>query len=179
MHEGQVYTFRIVEFDESGKNLVVSRRALLEEEEAERAEEVRATIVPGADLPGRVVSVRKYGAFVDLGGGIQGLLHVSEMAWSRVSDPAEVVQPGDEITVRVLRVEDDGKKIALGLKQLQADPWSTAEDTYEVGQVLRPHRQLQAQWRSRKKPPQCRQPERREFGLESFSASIRRETCRA
>lgn len=136
-HEGQLYTFRITEFDESGKNLVVSRRALLEEEEAERAEEVRATLVPNAEISGRVVSVRSYGAFVDLGGGIQGLLHVSEMGWSRVADPSEVVQPGDEIVVKVLRIEDEGKKIALGLKQLQSDPWSKADETYEVGQVLR------------------------------------------
>jgi small subunit ribosomal protein S1 len=136
IHEGQSYTFRITELSEGGKNVVVSRRVLLEAEEAERATEVRATIVANAELPGRVVSVRSYGAFVDLGGGIQGLLHVSEMAWSRVSDPNEVVQPGDDITVKVLRVDDDGKKIALGLKQLGSDPWSTAEDTYEVGQVL-------------------------------------------
>lgn len=136
IHEGRVYTFRITEYKEDGKNLVVSRRALLEEQEQERAEEIRAALVPGAVLPGRVVSVRPYGAFVDLGGGIQGLLHVSEMGWSRVSDPAEVVQPGDEITVKVLRLDEEKKKISLGLKQLEADPWLTAAETYEVGQVL-------------------------------------------
>jgi len=137
IHEGQVYTFRIIEYGEDGRNLVVSRRALLEEEEREQAEEVRRTIVPGAVLEGRVVSVRPYGAFVDLGGGIQGLLHVSEMGWSRVSDPGQVVQPGAEITVKVLQVDDEKGKISLGLKQLQPDPWSTAEDTYEVGQLLK------------------------------------------
>ena len=136
VHEGQLYTFRIIEYKEDGKNLVVSRRALLEEEERERAEEVRRTVVPGAALPGRVVSVRPYGAFVDLGGGIQGLLHVSEMGWSRVSDPGEVVRPGDEITVKVLRVDDEKGKISLGLKQLQADPWSAVAETHAVGQVL-------------------------------------------
>jgi small subunit ribosomal protein S1 len=83
-----------------------------------------------------VVSVRPYGAFVDLGGGIQGLLHVSEMGWSRVSDPGEVVRPGDEITVKVLRVDDEKGKISLGLKQLQADPWSAIAETHAVGQVL-------------------------------------------
>ena len=139
VHEGQVYTFRIIEFKEDGKNLVVSRRALLEEDARERAEEIRSAIVPGADLSGRVVSIRPYGAFVDLGGGVQGLLHVSEMGWSRVSNPAEVVQPGDEITVKVLRVDDEKGKISLGLKQLQADPWSTAQDMYAVGQVLAGH----------------------------------------
>jgi small subunit ribosomal protein S1 len=137
IHEGQVYTFRIIEYKGEGKDLVVSRRALLEEEERERADEIRSAAVPGAVLPGRVVSIRPYGAFVDLGGGIQGLLHVSEMGWSRVSDPGAIVQPGDEITVKVLGVDDEKGKISLGLKQLQADPWSAAEDTYEVGQVLK------------------------------------------
>ncbi len=138
VHEGEVYTFRITEYSEEGRNLnlVVSRRALLEEEEREQAEVVRRSIVPGADLPGRVVSLREYGAFVDLGGGIQGLLHVSEMGWSRVKNPGEVVQPGDEITVKVLRVDKDGDKISLGLKQLQDDPWNHAGDTYEIGQLL-------------------------------------------
>ena len=86
-------------------------------------------------LTGRVVSVREFGAFVDLGGGVQGLLHVSEMGWSRVADASQVVKPGDEITVKVLRIDDENSKIALGLKQLTADPWSTVEENYEVGQV--------------------------------------------
>src|SRR2546422_132132 len=136
VHVGQAYTFRIIECKEDGKELVVSRRAFLKEEEGERAEEIRRAAVPGAVLPGRVVSVLAYGAFVDLGGGVQGLLHVSEMGWSRVGNPAEVVRPGDEITVKVLRVEDGGRKISLGLKQLQADPWSNVAEKYKVGQVL-------------------------------------------
>jgi small subunit ribosomal protein S1 len=136
VHEGQVYTFRILELKEGGKDLVVSRRALLEEEEREKAEEVRRTIVPGATLTGRVASVRSFGAFIDLGGGVQGLLHVSEMAWTRVQDASAVVQAGDEVTVKVLDVDDDKGRIALGLKQLQTDPWAAAADTYEVGQAL-------------------------------------------
>jgi small subunit ribosomal protein S1 len=133
-HEGRVYTFRILEFKEGGKNLVVSRRALLEEEQREDAELLRRSIVAGAVLTGRVASVREYGAFVDLGAGVQGLLHVSEMGWSRVSSPSEIVKPGDEVTVKVLRVDDATQKISLGLKQLQADPWSRVPDTYAVGQ---------------------------------------------
>jgi small subunit ribosomal protein S1 len=136
VHEGQVYTFRVLEFRDGGKDLVVSRRAILEEEERERAEEVRQSLVPGAVVPGRVVSIRPYGAFVDLGGGIQGLLHVSEMGWARVSDPSAVVQTGDEITVKVLDVDDAKGKISLGLKQLQADPWSKVEESYAVGRVV-------------------------------------------
>ncbi len=135
VHLGKVYAFRIIEYRNEGKNIVVSRRALLEEEERAQAEEVRKLIVPEAVLPGRVASVRDYGAFVDLGGGIQGLLHVSEMGWSRVTDPSTVVQPGDEITVKVLHVDEEKGKISLGLKQLQTDPWTAVQSTYEVGQV--------------------------------------------
>jgi len=134
-HEGRVYAFRIIEYKEGGKNLVVSRRALLEEEQRANAAEIRRSVVAGAVLTGRVASVREFGAFIDLGSGVQGLLHVSEMGWSRVSDTAQVVTLGEEITVKVLRVDDDGHKIALGLKQLTADPWSTVQARYAVGQV--------------------------------------------
>jgi small subunit ribosomal protein S1 len=134
-HEGHVYTFRIIEYKEGGKNLVVSRRALQKEEQQARAAEIRRSIVPGAVVTGRVVSVLDFGAFVDLGAGIQGLLHVSEMGWSRVSHASEVVTPGEEITVKVLRVDEQPQRIALGLKQLAADPWSTVQARYEVGQV--------------------------------------------
>jgi small subunit ribosomal protein S1 len=134
-HVGRVYAFRIVEYKDDGRNLIVSRRRVLEEEQQAQAAEIRRTIVPDAVLTGRVVSVREFGAFVDLGAGIQGLLHVSEIGWSRVSDPSEMLKPGDQITVKVLRVEQDGQRIALGLKQLTDDPWSTAGRTYQVGQV--------------------------------------------
>ena len=134
-HEGRVYTFRIIEYREAGKNIVVSRRALLEEEQKASAAAVRSSIVEGAVITGRVVSVREFGAFVDLGGGVQGLLHISEMAWVRVVDPSQVVKPGDEITVKVLRIEADGTKISLGLKQLAADPWSSAGERYQPGQM--------------------------------------------
>ena len=134
VHVGQVYRFRIIECKDGGKNVVVSRRKQLEQEQRASADEVRKSIVPGAVITGRVVSVPDFGAFVDLG-GIQGLLHVSEMSWTRVSHPNEVVAPGDEITVRVLRVDEATGKISLGLKQLQDDPWTTAPSKFSVGQV--------------------------------------------
>ena len=134
-HVGQSYTFRITEFKDAGRNIVVSRRAVLEAEQQARAEEVRKSIVPGAVLTGRVVSVPSFGAFVDLGGGVQGLLHVSEMGWSRIADASAAVAVGDEITVKVLRVDEATQKIALGLKQLAEDPWTKVASTYEVGQV--------------------------------------------
>ena len=135
VHDGRVYQFRIVEYKEGGRNLVVSRRALLEEEQRAAAAEIRRSIVEGAVLTGRVASVRDFGAFVDLGGGVQGLLHVSEMGWSRVSDSSQVVKAGEQITVKVLRVDEDRQKISLGLKQLTEDPWSRVSEKYEVGQV--------------------------------------------
>jgi small subunit ribosomal protein S1 len=134
-HIGRVYSFRIIEYKEGGRNLVVSRRALLEEQQKAAAADVRNSIVEGAVVTGRVASVRDFGAFVDLGGGVQGLLHVSEMAWARVSNTSQVVKPGDEITVKVLRVDADKQKISLGLKQLLDDPWSKAGDTFQPGQL--------------------------------------------
>ena len=135
VHVGKTYAFRIIEYKDGGKSIVVSRRKQLEEEQQASADAVRKSIVPGAVLPGRVVSVPDFGAFVDLGGGIQGLLHVSDMSWSRATTPGAVVAPGDQITVKVLRVDEGTGKISLGLKQLQDDPWSTVGTTYQVGQV--------------------------------------------
>lgn len=136
VHEGKVYTFRITEYKEGGRNLIVSRRALLEEQQRENAVEVRRSIVPGAVITGRVASVREFGAFIDLGGGVQGLLHISEMGWSRVADPSQVLKPGEAVTVKVLQADDAKEKISLGLKQLTEDPWSRVQSSYEVGQVV-------------------------------------------
>jgi small subunit ribosomal protein S1 len=135
VHEGQVYSFRVIEYKEGGRNIVVSRRKQLEEEQRAVAQEIRKSIVPDAVLKGRVVSVPDFGAFVDLGGGIQGLLHVSQMSWGRVNSPKAVVAVGDQITVQVLNVDNDADRISLGIKQLQDDPWTNVATRYEVGQV--------------------------------------------
>ena len=136
VHVGKTYAFRVIEYKNGGKDVVLSRRKHLEDEQRATAVDVRKSIVPGAVLTGRVASVREFGAFVELGAGIQGLLHVSEMGWSRVTNPNEVVAPGDQITVKVLRVDDDTQKISLGLKQLQDDPWSSVATKYHAGQLL-------------------------------------------
>ena len=135
VHVGKTYAFHVIEYKNGGKDIVLSRRRLLEAEQRASADEVRKSIVPGAVFTGRVASVRDFGAFIELGGGIQGLLHVSEMGWSRVTNPNEVVAPGDQVTVKVLRVDDATQKISLGLKQLQDDPWSTVAEKYQTGQV--------------------------------------------
>jgi small subunit ribosomal protein S1 len=139
-HIGRVYTFRILEYADNGRKFVVSRRAVLEDEQKARAADVRRTLAPGAIVTGRVVSVRDFGAFVDLGSGVQGLLHVSEMGWDRVSSPSQVVAAGQDLTVQVLRVDDANGQIALGLKQLLADPWSGVDQpgaTIAVGAHLK------------------------------------------
>ena len=135
VHVGQVYTFRVIEYRNGGKDIVLSRRKHLEDQQQAAAAEARKAIVPGAVISGRVASVRDFGAFVELGGGIQGLLHVSEMGWTRVNHPSEVVEAGDQITVQVLRVDDARQKISLGLKQLQDDPWAEASTRFKVGEM--------------------------------------------
>jgi len=135
VHVGQTYAFRVIEYKNGGKDIVLSRRKLLEQQQALEADEKRKSIVAGAVLSGRVVSVPEFGAFVDLGGGIQGLLHVSEMSWQRIPSPNAVVAVGDRISVRVLRVDEKTGKISLGLRQLQDDPWSTVASRIPVGSV--------------------------------------------
>ena len=136
-HMGRVHTFRIIEFRDDGRKFVVSRRAWLEAEQRERAADLRRSLAVDAIVTGRVVSIRDFGVFVDLGAGVQGLLHVSEMGWSRVDNPSRLFKTGDEITVKILRIESkDGEdKIALGLKQLSDDPWSAVESKYSVGEA--------------------------------------------
>ena len=135
VHVGKVYAFRIVEYKDGGKNVVVSRRSTSRRSSAPRPRICANRSFRAPVLTGRVASVLDFGAFVDLGGGIQGLLHVSEMSWSRTTTAGSVVAPGDQITVKVLRVDDATQKISLGLKQLLDDPWTAVPATYEVGQV--------------------------------------------
>src|SRR5687768_1748364 len=137
VHVGQVYAFRVIEYKNGGKDVVLSRRKHLEDEQRAGAADARKAIVPGAVLTGRVASVVDFGAFVELGAGIQGLLHVSEMGWSRITNPNEIVAPGDQITVKVLRVDEATQKISLGLKQLQDDPWSSVATKYQTGRIYR------------------------------------------
>jgi small subunit ribosomal protein S1 len=125
----------VIEVVPSERNLVVSRRALLEREREEQCQKLWAEIAEGQILSGIVRSVRDFGAFVDLGGA-DGLLHVSEMSWQRVQDPTTIVQPGQTVKVVVLRVDREKRKLSLGLKQLQASPWDDIETRYPPSTVL-------------------------------------------
>src|SRR6058998_1496396 len=129
---GQTYEFRVTELSDDGRRIVVSRAALMKEAAAARAEETRKAITPGAELTGKVKTLTPFGAFVDLG-GIDGLLHVSEMSRRRVTDPNEVVAVGQEVRVKVIKVENDGKRISLSMKDQEPDPWSDVGDRYPAG----------------------------------------------
>jgi len=127
--------FRISEIREGGRNIVLSRRALLEEEEAKKREQTLVHLREGAILPGKITNLRPFGAFVDLG-GIEGLVHVSELSHERVEDPAQLVQLGQEVQVQVLAIEDGGRRISLSMKSLLADPWTDVEERFPVGTRL-------------------------------------------
>ena len=117
-------------------NIVLSRRSLLEEERAELARETRKKVVEGAILEGRVRNVRDFGAFVDLG-GVDGLVHVSELAWERIEDPTRAVKEGDTVTVKVLKADWEHDRISLSIKAALPDPWDSGVKTIQPGAVLR------------------------------------------
>jgi small subunit ribosomal protein S1 len=129
---GSAYEFRVTEMSDDGRRIVVSRAVLLREAVQARAEELRRTIFPGAELIGRVKTITPFGAFVDLG-GIDGLLHVSEMSRRRVTDPKEIVHVGQEVRVQVIRIENDGKRVTLSMKHFERDPWDDAAERYVPG----------------------------------------------
>jgi small subunit ribosomal protein S1 len=129
---GQSFEFRVTELSDDGRRIVVSRAALLKEANASKAEETRRNIVPGAELTGTIKTITPFGAFVDLG-GIDGLLHVSEMSRRRVTDPKEVVTVGQEVHVKVIKIENDGKRISLSMKDQEPDPWSDVAERYPAG----------------------------------------------
>jgi len=133
---GQELELKIIELDRSKNNVVFSHKEVLEEQHAKAKAEAFATLQEGQKVKGIVRRLTDFGAFVDIGDGVEGLLHVSEMAYSRVNHPSDVVSEGDEITVMILGVNQERERISLGLKQTIADPWSTVTERYEVGQKV-------------------------------------------
>ncbi len=133
---GQEIQAKIVQLDVADRNVVLDRRALLEDERRKARQQAVAGLSEGAVVRGVVRSVRDFGAFVDLG-GVDALLHISDLSWGRVKDVASVVNEGDELDVKVLRVDKNGKRIAVGKKQLEPDPWTTLANELEVGQRTR------------------------------------------
>ncbi|MDX5360388.1 MAG: 30S ribosomal protein S1 [Alphaproteobacteria bacterium] len=124
--------FQILKMDRRRGNIVVSRRAVLEEARAEQRQELVENLREGDVVEGVVKNITDYGAFVDLG-GVDGLLHVTDMAWRRVNHPSEIVQIGQQLKVQIIKVNPETQRISLGIKQLQADPWDGVEAKYPVG----------------------------------------------
>jgi small subunit ribosomal protein S1 len=126
--------FQILKMDRRRGNIVVSRRAILEESRAEQRAEVIGNLYEGQTIEGVVKNITEYGAFVDLG-GVDGLLHVTDMAWRRVNHPSEILAIGETIKVQVIKINKETHRISLGMKQLQEDPWDTVERKYPIGSV--------------------------------------------
>jgi small subunit ribosomal protein S1 len=129
---GQTFDFRVIEFSEDARRVVVSRAVLLKEESDANAEKTREQVVVGAVLNGRVRSITEFGAFVDLG-GIDGLVHVSEISRKRVKHPKEALTIGQAVTVKVTKIENEGKRISLSMKELEKDPWETLPERLAPG----------------------------------------------
>ena len=136
---GQRFLFRITKIESGGRNIVVSRRELLEEEAAALAAQTWEKLHVGAVVQGTVTGIRDFGAFVDLG-GVEGLIHISELGYGRVKHPSEVLQVGLRVEAQVLKIEDaqtGRRQVALSLKALAVDPWTTAKERFPVGATVR------------------------------------------
>jgi small subunit ribosomal protein S1 len=128
---GTEHDFKIVKYEKSEENIVLSRRAALEAEQKALREKTLVLLEKDAILDGIVTNIKDYGLFVDLG-GIVGLLHITDMSWGRVGHPSELYRVGDEITVKVLKFDREKERVSLGLKQMNPDPWSKAEEKYPI-----------------------------------------------
>ena len=134
MHQPQ--PFQILKMDRRRGNIVVSRRSVLEETRAEQRADIVARLEENQVIDGLVKNITDYGAFIDLG-GIDGLLHVTDMAWRRVNHPSEILNVGDTVKVQIIRINPDTQRISLGMKQLQSDPWAAIEAKYPVGTKIK------------------------------------------
>src|SRR5215213_958872 len=132
---GQTIESKVIELNRPRNNVVLSRRAVLEEERKEQRQAILERLQPGLIIEGQISNIVEFGAFVDLD-GIDGLIHISELSWSHVNHPSEILNIGDTVQVKVLDIDRDRQRISLGLKQTQEDPWQRVVDTYAVGDEL-------------------------------------------
>jgi small subunit ribosomal protein S1 len=129
---GEKFEFKVIKFNKKRGNIVLSRRVLLEKDRQEKRGVTLQTLKEGAVLEGIVKNLTDYGAFIDLG-GVDGLLHVTDMSWGRVQNPAEIFQVGSTVTVKVLKYDPENERVSLGMKQIQEDPWLKAQEDFPVG----------------------------------------------
>ena len=131
-HVGKIYAFKVIEFKDKGRNIILSRKSILEEERVTRREELKKKIVVGTLVTGKIRNIQDFGAFVELG-GVDGLIPVSEMAWDRVANPRDILSDGQEVTAKVIGADWEKERISLSLKSLQADPWTASASRYKEG----------------------------------------------
>uniref|UniRef100_UPI004056A339 30S ribosomal protein S1 n=1 Tax=Candidatus Electronema sp. TaxID=2698783 RepID=UPI004056A339 len=132
---GQSFEFKILKFNRKRNNVVISRRAILEEQRAKLREEMRATLKEGQTVVGAVTNITDYGLFIDLG-GMDGLCHITDLSWGRVSHPSKLYAVGQEIEVKVLKYDQESDRVSLGIKQLRQDPWETVPEKYPAGKKV-------------------------------------------
>ncbi len=128
---GQTYDFKVLKYNRKRNNVVISRRAILEAERSKLRSSMRESLVEGAVIRGTITNITDYGVFVDLG-GLDGLCHITDLSWGRVSHPSKLFKVGEEIEVKILKYDKENDKVSLGVKQLKPDPWSTVKDRYPV-----------------------------------------------
>jgi small subunit ribosomal protein S1 len=133
---GESHQFKIIKFNQRRGNIVLSRRVLLEDQRQEMRADTLRSLQEGAVVEGVVKNITDYGAFIDLG-GVDGLLHITDMSWGRISHPSEVFQVGDQVTVQVLKFDPESERVSLGLKQTLPDPWKEATQRYPIGLRMR------------------------------------------
>jgi len=133
---GQTFDFKVVKINRERKNIVVSRRELIEERRQDKKREILSKITPGETRRGMVKNITDYGAFIDLD-GLDGLLHITDMSWGRVSHPSEMVKTGEEITVCIIDIDEKRERVSLGLKQLSSNPWDEIESKFPINAKVR------------------------------------------
>lgn len=133
---GQTYDFKVIKINLDRKNIVISRRELIEEQRAQKRRELLESVTPGQTRRGVVKNITDYGAFIDLD-GLDGLLHITDMSWGRISHPTQMVKQGEEVEVMIIEVDRDKERVSLGLKQLAKNPWDRIEEKYPVGGKIR------------------------------------------
>ena len=133
---GQTFDFKVVKINRERKNIVVSRRELIEERRQDKKREILSKITPGETRRGMVKNITDYGAFIDLD-GLDGLLHITDMSWGRVSHPSEMVKTGEEITVCIIDIDEKRERVSLGLKQLSSNPWDEIENKFPINAKVR------------------------------------------
>jgi small subunit ribosomal protein S1 len=133
---GKTMEFKVIKFNKKHGNIVLSRRSILQEERGKLRDETLGQIQEGMIVKGIVKNITDYGAFIDLG-GVDGLLHITDMSWGRVKHPSDIIGVGDEIEVKILKYDESKERVSLGLKQVQPNPWETAQSKYKIGEKVK------------------------------------------